>query len=480
MLGQLSTASSDHERDSTDASTTVQTKVTMSDSTTPKPIPTPGTLPKPGPRNVAPAVPARDRSNELEKARAFGRVGEDSTVFVTDAGGEREVGQYPDADATSALNYFANKYLDLVDAAALLEERLAAGANGESIRQAAVKQREALPTAQVVGDLGALGQRLTGIEEQAGAAIEQQRQAHEQAREEGRAAREKIVEKAESIAATDPARMQWKQSGQAMNDLFDEWKALQARTPRLPKAQDQELWGRFSKARNTFDRHRREFFSDLDKRSAEGKRIKEKIVEQAEALSTSTDWKETGIKYRNLLDQWKAAPRARRKEDDQLWARFRAAQDVFFNARQAQNDAIDAEYVQNLEVKEKLLEEARAILPITDIEVAKKKLRSIQERWEDAGRVPRGDVSRMENGLRDVERALDEAQTAEWKRTNPETKARTSGALAQLEESLAKLRKELEQAKAKGDTAKVAQAKEALETKQAWFDQLSKTAQEFN
>ena len=450
----------------------------MSDSPAPKPrpIPRPGATPQPGTQPVAPV--ARDRKAELEKARAFGRVDENNTVFVKVVGGEREVGQYPDADHEQALNYFAKKYLELVESADLLDERLKAGANGETIRQAAVKQREALADALVVGDLNALETSLTQLEERAKAAHAQQQKQHEQAREEGRQARAAIVEEAESIAGTDPARVQWKNSSKRMNELFDRWKELQSTTPRLPKDQDQELWGRFSKARNSFDRHRREFFNELDKRSAEGKRIKEGIVAEAESLSNSTDWRETAAKYRKLVDKWKAAPRARRKEDDALWARFRAAQDVFFNARNAQNEALDAEYQENLKVKEELLEQARALLPIEDIEATRPKLRTIQEKWEDAGRVPRADVSRMEGGLREVERALADAENDEWKRTNPETKARTSGVMAQLEDALEDLRKELEAAREKGDSKRIAQAEEALNTKQAWYDQLSKTAQE--
>lgn len=452
----------------------------MSDSPAPKPrpVPRPGATPQPGTQPVAPV--ARDRKAELEKARAFGRVDENNTVFVKVVGGEREVGQYPDADNEQALNYFAKKYLELVESADFLAERLKAGANGETIRQAAVKQREALAEALVVGDLNALETSLSELEERAKAAHTQQQKQHEQAREEGRQARAAIVEEAESIAGTDPARVQWKNSSKRMNELFDRWKELQASTPRLPKDQDQELWGRFSKARNSFDRHRREFFNELDKRSAEGKRIKEGIVAEAESLSNSTDWRETAAKYRKLVDKWKAAPRARRKEDDALWARFRAAQDVFFNARNAQNEALDAEYQENLKVKEELLEQARALLPIEDIEATRKKLRDIQEKWEDAGRVPRADVSRMEGGLRDVERALSDAENDEWKRTNPETKARTSGVMAQLEDALEELRKELETAREKGDQKRIAEAEEALNTKQAWYDQLSKTAQELD
>ena len=255
---------------------------------------------------------------------------------------------------------------------------------------------------------------------------------------------------------------------------------MQRSGPRLPRAVDQELWGRFSQARNTFEHKRKEFFAELDKVNAEGKRIKEKIVAEAESLSASTDFRTVSQKYKDLMSQWKRAPRASRKDDDALWARFRAAQDVFFSARDAENAALDEEYKGNLVVKEELLKKAQALLPITDPVAAKRELRTIQDVWEDAGKVPRADVSRMENGLRDVERALADAEEAAWQRSNPETKARTSGALSQLDESIVELEKKLETAKSGGDEKAVAEAQEALDARRAWRDQLAQTAAELD
>ncbi len=447
----------------------------------PKPsaIPSPAALrPRPGQAPAAPAAPAHDRTAEIAEAKTFGRVGEDSTVYVKTSDGEREVGQYPDADEAQALEYFAKKYLDLADAVTLLEQRLAAGAAGATVAEAAGTQREALADAQVVGDLDALRARLDAVSEKAAEATAQQAQAHEESKAAGLQARIKVVEEAEAIADADPARVQWKQSSARMKELFEQWKQVQATTPRLPRSQDQQLWGRFSKARNRFDKARREFFSALDERNAEGKRIKQKLVTEAEAMSDSTDWRETAQQYRRLMDRWKAAPRAGRKDDDALWAKFRAAQDRFFAARNRANEEVEAEYGENLKVKEKLLAEAEALLPITDPVTAKEKLRVIQDRWEDAGKVPRADISRMEGGLRAVERALAEAEDAEWRRTNPEHQARTSGMLAQLDASIAELEAELEKAEAAGKDSDIAKAREALEARRAWRDQVARTAEE--
>ena len=107
---------------------------------------------------------------------------------------------------------------------------------------------------------------------------------------------------------------------------------------------------------------------------------------------TSTDWAVTATAFRDLMQEWKAAGRTARKEDDALWARFRAAQDAFFAARTAANDQVESEFRENLKVKEQLLAEAEALLPVRDPQAARTALRDIQDRWEAAGKVPRADL----------------------------------------------------------------------------------------
>ena len=274
-----------------------------------------------------------------------------------------------------------------------------------------------------------------------------------------------MVERAEAIVAQDPAKTHWKQSGQTLRDLLEEWKTLQRRGPRLEKAVEDELWKRFSSARTQFDRHRRQFFSQLDQAQSEAKRVKEALIAEAEALSSSEDWSRTSGAYRELMNRWKAAPRASRKED--------AAQQVFFDARRAKDEATDAEYRENLVAKEAILVDAEAILPVTDIERAKAQLRQIQDRWEEVGRVPSSDLHRVEGRLRAVEAAVREAEEKEWRRTNPETRARAAGMVGQLEEQIAQLERSLADAESKGDEKAAQSVREALETKRSWLAQIS-------
>lgn len=454
----------------------------MADSPTPRPggpaVPKPSAArPAPSPARPAPtkAAPAPGVPS-LEEAKRHGRVDEDGTVFVRTAEGERAVGQYPDSTPEEALGYFARKFIELAGSVGVLRQRLAAGAPAGEVASSAQHHLAELPEANVVGDLDGLRATLREIEAScAAAALEQQEQATA-AKAQAKTAKESLVARAEELAARDPDRVQWKTASQDMSGLFDEWKGLQSRGPRLPRSEDQELWVRFRAARSTFDNHRREFFAKLDERHAEGKRAKQSLIEEAERLSTSTNWRDTSQAYRDLMDRWKASPRAGRKHDDALWARFRAAQDVFFAAREADNAAQDEEFRGNLGVKEGLLTEAEALLPITSLDSAKRALRGIQDRWDEAGKVPRGDLNRVEARLRAVERAVSEAEDAQWKNSHPETRARAEGALGQLDDAIAALQAKVETAKASGDAKAEAKALESLEARKAWREQVARAA----
>ena len=252
-----------------------------------------------------------------------------------------------------------------------------------------------------------------------------------------------------------------------MNELFDAWKQAQ-REIHLAKSVEDELWKRFRAARTTFDRNRRAHFSQLDDRNARIKRAKEELIARAEQLSSSTDWSETSREYGKLMRAWKEVPRGSSREDDKLWARFRAAQDVFFDARNAAEAQQDEAYAENLKVKEALLVEARALLPVTDISAAKKAFEKILDRWDAAGRVPRADLRRIDSELRKIQDEINGAEAAKWKNNDPAKAARANSLLTQIQDSLAELESELQAAQASGDAKKIAKAQEALEARRAW------------
>jgi hypothetical protein len=449
---------------------------------TPRPAPTPAAFaarPKAGPAATAAPVQAPPATSLAEAAR-WGRVEGDGHVFLTIDGEEHPVGQYPDVSNDEALAYFARKYDDVVAQIILLEQRVASKAPTADMQKTVTHLREQLAERNMVGDIRSAESRLDTLSAQITELEKAEKEQHDAVRAAELAAREAIVAEAEAISGTDPAQVQWKTSSARMNELFESWKAAQKSGVRLGRSNEDSLWKRFRAARTVFDRHRRAYFSQLDSNNSAAKTAKEKLIAEAEALSTSTDWGFAAGEYRRLMDEWKASPRASRKDDDALWARFRAAQDVFFGSRQAANDEIDQEYAANLLVKEALLEEAASIVPVKDITAAKKALQSIHDRWEAAGKVPRADMGRIEAGLRRIEDAVRQAEDEKWQRSNPETKARTNSALSQLESAIAGLKDDLADAENAGDQRKIKAAREALEARQAWLDQIQRSASELS
>jgi Domain of Unknown Function (DUF349) len=411
----------------------------------------------------------------------YGRVAEDGTVYVRTADGERAVGSYPGATPEDALAYFGRKYEDIGAQISLFAQRLNnTDLSPRDIESGLKRLREATAEPNAVGDLAALVTRVDALEARAAEKRAEAQVVRAAARADQLAVRAALVEEAEKIAGTPPERTQWRTDGQRMKELFDAWKAQQKDGPRLDRGPEEELWHRFSHARTTFDRHRRQHFAQLESTQGEVKLAKQALVKEAEALSTSKDWGPTSAAYKRLMDRWRQAGRASRKDDDALWTRFRAAQDAFFTARNTVQSAEEEEFRANLAVKETLLTEAEALLPVKDLAAAKEALRGIQERWEAAGKVPRADMDRIEKRIRKVEQVVRDAEDERWKRTNPEGRARAQSAVDQLEEALAAQRVKLDKAQAKGDAKAVADAEASIEARTLWLEQAQRALAEFS
>lgn len=404
-----------------------------------------------------------------EKA-PWGRVDETGTVYVREATGERVVGQYPDGTPEEALAYFERKFTELAGQVTLVEQRAKRGAPAADIAKTVAALSTTLADAHAVGDLAALRTRIEALGGTVTELTEKQSEETKAAVAAALVEREALVEKIEKLAGQDPAKAQWKQVTATVDEIFAAWQKHQAEGPRLPKNESNELWKRFRAARATIDGHRKAFFAELDNAHKDARSAKQALVARAEALASQGA---NGIPaYRALLDEWKASGRAGKKLDDALWAKFKEAGDALYAAK-SEIDAKDSvEFEANLEAKLALLTEAEAILTETDRAKARSALSSVQKRWDAIGKVPRDKVKPIEDRLRKVEAAVRKLDDEHWQRTNPERQQREEGFLGQLTEAIAKLERELEAAKAGGDTKAITQAQEALDARKAWLGAL--------
>ncbi|MFD3477579.1 DUF349 domain-containing protein [Streptomyces sp. NPDC058695] len=403
----------------------------------------------------------------------WGRVDETGTVYVRSAdGSEREVGSWQAGSPDEALAYFKRKYDGLVVEIGLLERRVqTTDLSAKDATTAIEHLREQVTDAHAVGDLEALGKRLDKLVETVDARREERKVQKAKQSDEARHAKEALVTEAEELAQSE----QWRAAGERLRALVDTWKGL----PRLDRKSDDELWHRFSHARSAFSKRRKAHFASLDAQREDARQAKEKLVAEAESLSGSTDWGTTAARYRELMTDWKAAGRAQREHEDDLWNRFRGAQDVFFAARSSVFAERDAEQGENLKLKEELADEAEKLLPIGDLKTARAAFRSINERWEAIGHVPRDARPKVEGRMHAVERALQESEETEWRRTNPEARARAEGLTGQLQAAVDKLRGQIDTARSQGNNAKADKLERELDGRQALLDQALKGLHEF-
>ena len=404
----------------------------------------------------------------------WGRVDEDGTVFVRTAEGERQIGSWQAGSPDEALAFFQRKFASLETEVTLIEQRITTTDLSAAQAQSTIERLQAsVQDARAVGDLDGLKARLDALTERVGHRREEARAAREQARAEAREIKERIVAEAERIVTE---ATHWKISGERMRQLLEEWKAA----PHADRAVETALWKRFSAARNAFTKRRKAYFAGLEGERETARARKEKLCGQAEELASSTDWGATASAFRDLMRSWKEAGRAGRADEEALWSRFKTAQDQFFQARTSVYSAKEAELREHAEVKTQLLAEAEALLPATDLRAARIAMRSIQERWEKAGSVPRDARDRLESGLRRVEDALREAEDTQWRRSNPEALARAQGTVAQIRAAIDQLEKQLAKAQANGDTKAEQEAADALSARRAWLAEAERTLAEFS
>jgi hypothetical protein len=421
----------------------------------PRPIPRPG--PRPGPKPTGRPHPLLVPGPLANDPHRFGRVDDDGTVWLITAAGERVIGSWQAGDAEAAFAHFGRRFDDLSTEIALMEERLASGTgDARKIKAAAAGLAETLAGANVLGDIDALAARLAGIAERAEAAAAADRSRREEHRAAQTARKEALAAEAQELANTST---QWKAAGDRLRAILDEWKTISG----LDRKTDDALWKRYSAARETFNRRRGSHFAELDRERAGAREAKEQLCAQAEALVDSTEWGATSAEFRKLLTDWKAAGRAARDVDDALWRRFKAAQDTFFKARNAATAERDAELVANANAKEALLAEAEK-LDTSNHEAARSALRSIAEKWEAIGKVPRERSAELERRLRAVEKKVRDAGESDW--SDPQAQARAEQFQARAEQ----FERQAQKAAAAGRSKEAEEAKANAEQWRQWAD----------
>ena len=214
--------------------------------------------------------------------------------------------------------------------------------------------------------------------------------------EENYAVKLKLTELAESLAeSTD-----WKEATQALKDIGDKWKEAGY----VNKGRNEKLWARIEAARKVFHDRKRLQHKEEEKDMLLNLDLKIDLVEQAESIAASTDWKTTTDTFIRLTEEWKTIGHTLNKKNEELWHRFIAAKTAFFDKKKEHSDKIQVEQENNYIVKQAIVEKAEALKDSTDWTKTTQAFAALSEEWKNTGRVPKekgDDLWTMFNAAKD-------------------------------------------------------------------------------
>ena len=198
-----------------------------------------------------------------------------------------------------------------------------------------------------------------------------------------------ICKEINKLSEDDPnTHQQWNNLSEKLNELSEKWK----KAAPIEKSDLKKSWTEFREATNEFYSMRNNFYKNRKEDNNNNLQEKIKICEQAEELSTSTNWKETGKQLIQLQEKWKNSAFVPKNLSDKIWKRFRSACNKFFDARKKHYKLLDKEKEGNLKEKTTLLKEVEKFdvsdNPREDI----KKLKEFSEKWNSIGFVPKQDI----------------------------------------------------------------------------------------
>ena len=212
----------------------------------------------------------------------------------------------------------------------------------------------------------------------------------------------KLCEAVEAIAEKEvKSSNEWNQLSSQIEDIQKKWRTIGFAT----KKENQKIYDRFRAACDKFFARKREYYSQFKDSMNENMEKKIALIEKAEALKDSKEWKKTSEALIALQKEWKEIGAVPRKKSEQLWKRFRAACDAFFDERD-KNSKPENDYYSNLKAKKALIEEINAYEP-KDAAADQAAAQEFSERWRAIGFVP---YKEKEN----IQKAYSEALNAKF------------------------------------------------------------------
>lgn len=209
-----------------------------------------------------------------------------------------------------------------------------------------------------------------------------------------------LGEAAEALLSFDSDRInEWNDKTRELLDLQKKWESIGG----LPREHAKEVNKKFWSAFKGFFANKNKFFKSLESMRDENLVKKEELVAKAEALADSTDWHKTAEEFKKLQSQWKEIGPVPEKKRNDVYKRFKAAGDAFFNKRREQTKGADKEFEANLKLKEAICDKLEALAKAKEFD--QEEVFKLQDEYGEIGFVPR-------NAIKKIQKRYDQALEA--------------------------------------------------------------------
>lgn len=216
--------------------------------------------------------------------------------------------------------------------------------------------------------------------------------------EENLARKTALCEKVEELGkAENKGAADWEKRSKEIIDIQNEWKTIGF----APQKMNVKIFERFRAACDDFFGRKAEYFKALKVTFSENIEKKKALVEKAQALADSTDWKATSDKLIALQKEWKTVGMVPKKIGDQLWQEFLGACNKFFEARNAAGAGQRNEEHANLEKKKGIIEQLKALAE-NAAEATKEKVQALTEEYNKVGHVPYKEKDKLYEAYHEV------------------------------------------------------------------------------
>lgn len=201
-----------------------------------------------------------------------------------------------------------------------------------------------------------------------------------------------LCDKAEDLTAKEWSTIkEWNDASEEVTELLKVWKTLGP----APKKLNDEVWEKFKSKLDFFFASKKAFLQKVKENQLNNYNLKIDICLQAEAIKDRTDWKKATEDLLALQKEWKEIGSVPKKYSDQIWKRFRAACDSFFEAKSAHFSNQHEHEDENLKAKEELLEKIKAFEMSDDRNANLNTLKEFQRQWMEIGHVPTQEKDRL-------------------------------------------------------------------------------------